>query len=197
MVNNNENIMQRIKNSYVNCTHKKLIIAEIFGLIFCLAMSFVFHFAFDWLNRNNGIAWLFATNESVWEHSKIIFYPYLLYSVAEYFIVKSEISGLKNYLNAKSISLILCIPVMITIFFTYSGIIGKNFTAVDILLAITIIMAMSITSYKILINGYISKYFYLYTILAVITAILLIIFTYYPIHINLFLDNVKNIYGIN
>ncbi len=160
-------------------------------------MSFVFHFAYEWLNKNIGIAWLFATNESVWEHSKIIFYPYLIYSIVEYFVVKSEISSLKVYLTAKSIPLILCIPVMVTIFFTYSGIIGKNFLAIDILMTITIIVAMFIFSYKTITHQYTAKYVYLYASIAVILTILIIIFTYYPIHINLFLDNIKNAYGVS
>lgn len=84
--------------------NKKILISEIIGLIFCLAMSFVFHFAYEWLNKTQAIAWLFATNESVWEHSKIIFYPYFIYSIIEFFILKPDI---KVYLTAKSIPLIL------------------------------------------------------------------------------------------
>ncbi len=197
MTSKTNSIMQRLKSSFANSAYKKLIIAEIVGFAFCLSMSFVFHFAYEWLNKNIGIAWLFATNESVWEHSKIIFYPYLIFSIVEYFVVKSEISSLKVYLTAKSIPLILCIPVMVSIFFTYSGIIGKNFLAIDILMTITIIVAMFIFSYKTITHQYTAKYVYLYASIAVILTILIIIFTYYPIHINLFLDNIKNAYGVS
>ncbi len=197
MTSKTNNIMQQLKSSFTNSAYKKLIIAEIVGVAFCLSMSFVFHFAYEWLNKNIGIAWLFATNESVWEHSKIIFYPYLIFSIVEYFVVKSEISSLKVYLTAKSIPLILCIPVMVTIFFTYSGAIGKNYLVIDILMTITIIVAMFIFSYKTITHQYTAKYVYLYASFAVILTILIIIFTYYPIHINLFLDNIKNAYGVS
>ena len=174
--------------------NKKILISEIIGLIFCLAMSFVFHFAYEWLNKTQAIAWLFATNESVWEHSKIIFYPYFIYSIIEFFILKPNI---KVYLTAKSIPLILSIPVMITLFYTYSGIIGKNFLAIDIAIAVLIIIAKFIISYKILIKGYFSKYWYLYISISIFILIFLIIYTYFPPHINLFYDKTKDIYGIN
>jgi len=99
-------------------------------------------------------------------------------------------------LTAKSLPLILCIPIMITLFYTYSGIIGKNFVAVDILIAVLVIIAMNIASYKIIANNYASKFYYLYAIIAFITMLLLIIFTYFPPHINLFYDTIKNSYGL-
>lgn len=173
--------------------NKKLLIAEIIGFVFCLVMSFVFHFAYEWLNKTPAIAWLFATNESVWEHSKIIFYPFLLFSIIEYFIIKPDI---KVYLTAKSIPLILCIPIMLIIYFTYTGIIGTNYLAIDIIMTILIVLAMSITSYKILKLGYFSKYYYIYTMLAISLLVFIIIFTYFPPHINLFYDKTKDLYGI-
>ncbi len=84
---------------------------------------------------------------------------------------------------------------MITLFYTYSGIIGKNFVAVDISIAILIIIAMNIASFKIIANNYSSKFYYLYAIIAFITMLFLIIFTYFPTHINLFYDILKNSYG--
>ncbi len=171
---------------------KKVLISATIGLIFCIVMSFVFHFAFEWLNKTPVIAWLFATNESVWEHGKIIFYPFLIFSLIEYLILKPNI---KVFLTAESLPLILCIPIMITLFYTYSGIIGKNFVAVDISIAVLVIIAMNIASYKIIANNYASKFYYLYAIIAFITMLFLIIFTYFPPHINLFYDTLKSSYG--
>ncbi len=174
-------------------TNKRLIITEIIGLLICLVLSFVFHFAFEWFHRTTGIAWLFATNESVWEHSKIIFYPYLIFSIIEYFIIKPDI---KVFLTAKSIPLMLAIPLMLIIFYTYSGIIGKSIVAVDITIAILIIYLMFFISYKIIMKGYISNWYIVFTIIAILIVLLLIIFTYFPPHIKLFYDILDKKYGI-
>lgn len=172
---------------------KKLIITEFVGLLLCLILSFVFHFAYEWLDKSPIIAWLFATNESVWEHGKIIFYPFLLFSVIEYAIIKPDN---KVFFTAKAIPLVFCIPIMVAFFYTYSGIIGKNYTAVDISLAIFLVIAMFAVSYKIIINGYVAKYWFIYLAVAILFVILLITFTYYPPHINLFYDQLQNRYGI-
>lgn len=174
--------------------HKKLIIAEAIGLLFCLAMSFVFHFAYEWLKKPFGIAFLFATNESVWEHSKIIFYPYLIYSLVEFFILKP---APKSYLTAKCLPLMLCIPAMLVLFYTYSGIIGTNYIAVDITISVAIIISMFATSYKILSNKFSVKHYILLAIIAAIILVLIVVFTYYPPHISLFFDKTKGVYGIN
>lgn len=172
---------------------KKLIITEFVGLILCLSLSFVFHFAYEWSGNSPIIAWLFATNESVWEHGKIVFYPFLIFSIIEYFIIKPDT---KVFITAKAMPLAFVIPLMITIFYTYSGIIGKNFVAVDITIAVLLVIAMFVASYKVLITGHIAKYWYIYLAVAILFAILLVTFTYFPPHINLFYDNTQNMYGI-
>lgn len=176
-----------------NSITKKIAIAEFIGLIFCLGMSVVFHFAFEWLGKSPYAAAFFATNESVWEHGKIIFYPFVLYSIVEYFILKPDP---KVYATAKCIPLAAAIPTMITLFYTYSGIIGRSIVAVDITIAVLIIFAMYGASYSILKNGCIAKSWPLWAAISLITLLLLIIFTFYPPHIPLFYDFPHNVYGI-
>lgn len=185
--------LQNLNATFNISTHKKIIIAEIVGVIFCIAMSFVFHFAYDWMARPKYIAWLFATNESVWEHSKIIFYPFLIYSVIEYFILKSDN---KVFLTAKCIPLTFCIPLMVTIFYTYSGIIGRNILAIDIIMTIGIIMTMFAISHIILRRSKVSKYYYIFVASTILIIFFLIIFTYFPPHIGLFYDKTKDMYGL-
>lgn len=178
---NNISIKAKI-SAYFN-QNKRLIIAESIGLIFCFAMSFVFHFAYDWLGRPQGVAFAFATNESVWEHGKIIFYPFLIYSIAEFFVLKPNI---KVFATAKCLPLVFCIPAMLMVFYTYSGIVGTNILAVDIIMTISIIFGMFVTSYKSLKNEYKSDYLIGLCVITAIILIMLIVFTYVPPHISLF-----------
>lgn len=189
----NTNLSKKARITEYCKQHKRLIITESIGLIFCLAMSFIFHFAYEWLGKPAGLAFLFATNESVWEHSKIIFYPYLIFGIVEYFVLKPD---LKTYFTAKCLPLVLCIPIMLIIFYTYSGIIGKNYVGVDITLTIAIIIFMFATSFKMISNNSYTKHFIWLAITTAIILLLLIIFTYYQPPISLFYDHLKGAYGI-
>lgn len=164
----------------------KLVLTECVGLAFCFIMSFVLHFIFEWCGGSPYIAWLGAVNESVWEHGKILFYPYLIYSIIEYFILKP--SNINNYLTAKCIPLLFAIPLMATIFYTYSGIIGTNYLIMDILTALIVLVLMFLFSFNALNKGYTLKHSYILLILVIILTILIIVFTYYPPKIALFYD---------
>ena len=171
----------------------KLIYAELGGVIFGLLMSVVFHFSYDWLGNSPYLAWFFAVNESVWEHGKLVFYPYLIYSIIEYFIIKPD-KG--SYIAAKSIALLVVIPLMITIFYTYTGIIGTHMLWADILLTLVIVFVSYIISYRLLNSGFNLRKYSWFAIPALILLILVIVFTYYPPHLPLFLDTMTNTYGL-
>lgn len=70
-------------------------------------------------------------NESVWEHQKLIYFPTLIYSIVEYFVSGRKIQG---YISAVSAGIFAGIASMITIFYTYSGILGYSVTAIDIII---------------------------------------------------------------
>lgn len=173
--------------------NKKLVVTEILSFAVCLGLTFIFHFAFEWTSKNYYLAWLFATNESVWEHSKILFYPYFLVSIIEFFVLKPN---LKEYLTAKAIPLAFIIPFMLTAFYTYSGIIGKNLTVVDIVLSVVIILLSFVASAKMLWIGYSSNFAYFAMFVCSIFLGMMIIFSYYPPKIGVFFDFENLIYGI-
>lgn len=172
---------------------KKILIWEILGLIFCVAFAFVFHFAFDWLGKPTYLAWLFAVNESVWEHSKIIFYPYLFFSCVEFFAIKHDV---KIFFTAKALPLIFSVPIMIAIYYTYTGVIGNDIAWLNIAITIGLFLVMFIFSFKMLDNGYYVKYYLLFICLVIVITLCLIIFTYLPPKISLFFDVLYDKYGI-
>ncbi len=171
----------------------KLIYAELGGAILGLILSFVFHFAFEWSGEMPSIAWLFAVNESVWEHSKLIFYPYLIYSIIEYFILRID-KG--TYITAKAISLLTTIPMMLIMYYTYTGIIGTHVLWVDILITIIIVLLSYTFSYLMISRNFRVKGYMWLALLAFIVFVMLIVFTYYPPQIPLFFDNSSKIYGL-
>lgn len=102
--------------------------AEIISAAATVAASFLFHFLYMW-TQNGFIALFSAVNESIWEHVKIVFFPYLIAAGIEYMALKPN---LRRYLTAKAAGLIFIPLAMISFYYTYSGILGFRLTAVDI-----------------------------------------------------------------
>ncbi|NCA66592.1 MAG: hypothetical protein EOM87_00860 [Clostridia bacterium] len=165
---------------------------EFASLVFCLVFSVINHFIFEWTGESLLFAPFVPTNESVWEHSKLLFIPFLFFSIIEYFFLKDN----KNFIFAKSLPLVVAIPLMITFFYTYSGILGFHVVVLDIMLSLTIVLLMNLVSYKILTckKTYSSKILFA---LAIITFVLIILFTFIQPKIALFLDTTTGTYGIN
>lgn len=63
--------------------------AEIIGAAATVAGSFLFHFLYVW-TQNGLIALFSAVNESIWEHVKIVFFPYLIAAGIEYMAYGAE-----------------------------------------------------------------------------------------------------------
>ena len=91
-------------------------------------MGVLFHFAYDFLGQNDLAGLFFPVNESIWEHMKLVFVPVILW----WLIGKApETAGKRNFASriwAVSLAMIF-LPAA---FYTYSGIVGRRFSAVDI-----------------------------------------------------------------
>lgn len=164
----------------------KLQYAELSGLLFCMFMSFIFHFAYDWSGKSQAVRWLFAINESVWEHGKLVFYPYLAYSIFEYFIIKPDRA---NFITAKGIPLLFVIPLMMVMYYTYTGITGIHLLWVDITICMIVIAISYIYSYVKINKKYKVDWYKILLILVVIIFVLIIVFSYSPPSLPLFLAN--------
>lgn len=162
---------------------KKIRITECLSFIFCLFFSFLSHFLYEWTNECSLIATLVPISESVWEHAKLLFMPFFFFSFAEYLIIKDA----RNYVVAKCVPLIFCTPVMIMLFYTYSGVIGRHILWVDITISTFTIIIMHLFSYKYLLKKQIKKQLWL-LIITVAMFILFLIFTYFAPNIPLFIS---------
>ena len=60
---------------------------NILAFIFIGLLGSLGHFFYEWSGNNKIIGYFFATNESTWEHLKLLFFPTVIYSVIEYFFV--------------------------------------------------------------------------------------------------------------
>lgn len=165
------------------------------GFILTVLAGSLLHFVYEWSGKSKIIAPFSAVNESVWEHLKLLFVPMLLFGAAEYFIYgKNQ----KNFIPVRLLSILLGMGLIVTAFYTYSGIIGKNFLAADILIFVAAVYAAYRYSGKMLGTQKLSSH--LAIGLAVLGTVLLIVcafaFTFSPPHIALFRDPVSGAFGI-
>ena len=167
--------------------NKKLKIVQIVVIILAIVFGTLLHFTYEWSGENRIVGLFSATNESVWEHLKLVFYPMLILAIVEYFVVKKEAN---NYIEAKSLGIFLAIAFIIVFYYSYTGIIGKTFFIIDILTFIISIILGEWVSYKLMIRKSESTTLSKILSSAIIFYFLIsfILFTYNPPNINLFKD---------
>ena len=102
---------------------------EIYGIVFTLGLGVLLHFTYEWSGRSLLISFLAPTNESVFEHLKLLLTPFLLWSLNEY-VHYGQFC--KNFIPAKTIGLLAGILFTILFFCGYTAVCGRNFLPVDI-----------------------------------------------------------------
>ena len=122
---------------------------EIIGFIFVSVLGTLFHFAYDFFNSNFIVGIFTPTNESTFEHLKLLLYPYLLYSIIEYFILrKNYFAYIDNFVCAKTLGLIAGLISIVVLFYTYTGVLGYNVDFINIAIFFIAVFISFFVSYK-------------------------------------------------
>lgn len=101
---------------------------EIYGLIFSCIIGTIGHFLFDLSNKNKIIGFLFAQNESTWEHIKLGITPIIFWGVIELIILKNP-----NIIINTAFKIIIFSLSIIILYYGYKKILIKNIFILDIL----------------------------------------------------------------
>lgn len=107
------------------------------GILFTLILGTLLHFFYEWSNENPFVALFSPVNESVWEHLKLLFFPAFLYTLFE-IIVLFKVSG--RFLTSRIVGILLGMFVIVSSYFTYTGISGRGFLVMDILIFIVSVL---------------------------------------------------------
>ncbi len=159
---------------------KKYLIA---GAIFVSILGTVLHFVYEWSGNNLVVGLFTPVNESTWEHTKLLFFPMLIYSLYLERKTEKEYPCIGTSMILGALTGVLSI---IALFYTYSGIIGFNVAFVDIsIFYISVIIAFYVV-YRVAQSCKMDRYKVLWQIVAVVMVCLYILFTIYPPHIALF-----------
>lgn len=154
------------------------------GIIFVSVLGTLLHFVYS-LSGNNFFVGLFTPiNESIWEHTKLIYFPMLIYSL---YLNKKLKDCCPCIFSAMIFGAISGVISIITFFYTYSGIIGFNIAFADItIFYISVILSFYI-AYNLTLSHKSDKFKIASYIFNIIMICLFIIFTILPPNIPLFM----------
>lgn len=166
------------------------------GALFTLVVGTLLHFVYEW--KPNTLTALFgAVNESTWEHLKLLFWPTLVFGIAEYFLYGRE---LDNFVPTKVVSILLGMTAIVVLFYTYTGIWGTHVMWMDIaIFVIAVLISYSYTAWQLQKLHPTPSSIQVVVALLLLLALLLVFvfFTYTPPHIPLFADPTTGSYGVS
>jgi hypothetical protein len=172
---------------------RKILLWELIGIVAIFLLSSLFHFGFAWSGNNPALAFVFATNESTWEHMKIFFWATLLFGLVEFAI------GIRapNFIAAKGLAVFL-VPFLIPLlFYGYLAILGKDSLLMDLLIGLLAVAAGQGVSLALLRKQPLPKSFAWFGFLFGLSLIVLfVVFSYVPPHNFLFQDPRNGMFGI-
>ncbi len=174
--------------------NKNLFKYSIIGFVFVCVLGSLSHFFFEWSGYNTAVSFFCPVNESIWEHLKLLFFPYLIWSIIQYFLMSRE----KGTLAAKYIGALVGMTVIVTFYYTYNGIIGKDIDFLNILSFFIGVFAAFLTDYILIKSSKLKPALYdtLSITLFIITSAVFFCFTFAPPFIPLFKDPQNLSYGI-
>lgn len=112
-----------------NDIKKRLILLTVLSFIATSVMGFLFHFAYDFFHQNAVAALFFPTNESVWEHLKLLFFPMLLCVIISSVFYPRDDNPSSGalcgcFITGTAAGLVTGSVLIIVLFYTITGIIG-------------------------------------------------------------------------
>lgn len=161
----------------------KLKTYTLIGTIFVWITGSLAHFVYDWSGRQFLPGLFFPVNESVWEHMKLVFFPMSLYG----WYMNKKLSPLYPCIGSSLLSGILAGTFLIPVcFYTYSGILGRSITFLDILTFLLCVLAAFGIVYRSTLSCRFNHGLRLWKILALLTAAAFFLFTYLPPDLGIF-----------
>lgn len=174
--------------------NKKLLKYEIIGFIIVSIIGTILHFMYDWTNKNDIVGLFVPVNESPWEHLKLLFFPYSIYSIFESIKLTKD----KFYIfTPKLISLLSGMFMTLSIFYVCTGATGKNISVVNVISFFVGVATSFLVSYHLINKSFGGSLSNTISIICFILMALIFMFaTKFPIEIPLFQDPQTKLYGI-
>lgn len=98
------------------------------GFAFCCVLGAVSHFFYEWSGGSIAAGIFFPANESVWEHMKLVFFPFFVYCA----VALPLVPELNNRVFGAFAATYLAAATIPIVFYTYTAFTGRAVLAADI-----------------------------------------------------------------
>lgn len=155
----------------------------VFGILFVSVSGTLLHFLYAW-SGNNVIAGAVAPiNESVWEHTKLLFFPMQLYAI----YLRKKLHDLRPCISSgMAVGSILGVLSIISLFYIYTGILGFHIAFLDIAIFYVSVIIGFFAAYRLTQTCKAKPYNTALQIITAVLACLYILFSFWPPAIPLF-----------
>ncbi len=166
---------------------------QFFGFAAVSFLGTLLHFLYDW--THSVTAALFSgVNESTWEHMKLLFFPMLLFAIAQSFFFRKEYENFRCIKLKGTLLGLLMIPVL---FYTLNGVFGKTTDFINIAIFFVAAAISFIYETRLFHRGSIPcKYEKAALLVLCLIAVAFWVFTFMPPKIPLFQDPLDGTYGL-
>lgn len=153
----------------------------------------ILHFLYDWTGDSILVSPFSGVNESTWEHMKLIYWPLLLFSLAQ----RPFFSNQENYWWVKLAEILLGLVLIPVMFYTYNGAFGKSPDWINIaIFYISAFLTFLCERWAFKNDRLQCNYQWLHFAAICMIGILFVVFTFVPPRIPLFQDPLTGTYGI-
>ena len=130
---------------------KKLFQKDIFqqdklSILTVIILGSLSHFLYEFSGKRIIFALFCPVNESVWEHLKLLFFPFLLITILNWYQKRPPVLA---FFYHRFLGIICAMFATLILFYTYTGIIGRHFLIAD----------LTIFVFSVIFVFYISQYF--------------------------------------
>lgn len=165
---------------------KSLTVWQIAGFIFTSLAGVLLHFLFNWTNQSAVVGSFSAINESIWEHTKLLFFPMFVFA-----LVENRYIG-KDYISFWCVKLfgivsgVILIPVL---YYTINGIFGVMPDWVNIAIFFIVTFFSYLLETKLLKNNLLNcTSSFMALLILFLIALAYAVLTFFPPNIPLFED---------
>ena len=153
----------------------------------------ILHFLYDWTGDSILVSPFSGVNESTWEHMKLIYWPLLLFSLAQ----RPFFSNQENYWWVKLAEILLGLMLIPVMFYTYNGAFGKSPDWINIaIFYISAFLTFLCERWAFKNDRLQCNYQWFHFAAICMIGILFVVFTFVPPRIPLFQDPLTGTYGI-
>lgn len=120
---------------------------EIIGFLTVCAVGTLLHYVFHWSGDNTLVAAFAGVNESTWEHMKLLFIPYFVFTMLEFTVFAEPF---RNFFAAKAAAGLVGLLLIPVLHYTIAGMFGEPPSWVNVVIFYVSAAVMYLTSYRLL-----------------------------------------------